>query len=937
MLQPAILEAAIHRSQSMSYKDTVFLPKTDFAMRGNLPQKEPEILETWKRLYQTLRSQSDGRKKFIINFGPPYANGNLHIGHALSYILKDILAKTFQMKGFDVPMIVGWDCHGLPIEWKVEEAFRAEGKKKEDIPPLEFRRMCREFAAKWLNIQREELKRMGIIADFDEPYSTMDFNTEGLVVEQIGHFLLNGSLYRGLRPVFWSVVEQTALADAEIEYKNVTSPSIYVAFPVQRKSNLYAVIWTTTPWTLPANRAIAYNPELEYVVITIQSRHPDSSAKQYIIAKGCVDRFIDAIKTSTTVDQWSIDSIATRPLENDLAQLKCQHPLYEDGYTFDVPLLPGDHVTIDAGSGLVHTAPTHGEDDFALGKKFNLEMPDIIDDAGIYRANVPLFAGKHIFKVNPEISEALTKRGALLSETKIEHSYPHSWRSKKPVIFRTTSQWFINIDDSGIRRKALEAIKTVNWFPKEGYNRIRSMLENRPDWCISRQRVWGTPITLFVHKETREVLRDAKVHARIVELVRKQGGDCWLTEPNITFLEGTSYNPDDYEKVKDVVDVWFDSGCVHEIVLKHRKGQQWPADVYLEGSDQHRGWFQSSLLESVGVYGKAPYKNVITHGFVLDEKGYKMSKSLGNTVSPQDIWKDYGADILRLWITMVDYSEDVRIGKEILKRQEEIYRRFRNTLRYLMGALHEFDTNTLLPFNQMPELEQYILHQLHQLCDLHEQCMDQFDIRHFYAELHNFCSNKLSSFYFDIRKDSLYCDAANSVKHRATRTTMYYLFNHIVRLLAPVLSFTTEEAWKIYTNGNDSIHLQTFLKSDSLWKNDALDSRWEDIKQVRSTITSALEQARAEKQIGSSLEACIHVYGNTLPCTPELLNELCITSSLEYHKTSENKIVVELAKGQKCERCWKTLEEVASTQPICKRCTSLQNSIATYPPDSQKA
>lgn len=899
-------------------------------MRGNLPQKEPEILTTWGNIYQTIRTQSEGRKKFIINFGPPYANGNLHIGHALSYVLKDILAKTYQMKGFDVPMIVGWDCHGLPIEWKVEEAFRSEGKKKEDIPPLEFRRMCREFAGKWLNIQREELKRLGIIADFDEPYATMDFNTEGLIVEQLGHFLMNGSLYRGLRPVFWSVVEQTALADAEIEYKNVTSPSIYVAFPVQEHANLYAVIWTTTPWTLPANRAIAYNPELEYVTVS-------DGEKKYIVARECASRFIEALQAChprengdpfTTSNSMDPRIREDDSITGDLSQLKCHHPLYQDGYIFDVPLLPADYVTIDAGSGLVHTAPTHGEDDFSLGKKFNLEMPDIIDDAGIYRANIPLFAGKHIFKVSPDMSAALTNRGALLFETKLAHSYPHSWRSKKPVIFRTTSQWFINIDDSGIRQKALDAIKDVNWFPKEGYNRIRSMVENRPDWCVSRQRVWGTPITLFVHKETREVLRDAKVHARVVELIKQHGGDFWFTEPNATFL-GDAYNPEAYEKVKDVVDVWFDSGCVHEIVLKHRTGQQWPADLYLEGSDQHRGWFQSSLLESIGVYGKAPYKNVVTHGFVLDEKGYKMSKSLNNTVTPQDVIKDYGADVLRLWISMVDYSEDVRIGKEILKRQEEIYRRFRNTLRYLLGALHEFKTDDLLPFDQMPELEQYMLHQLHQLCTLHQQCIDQFDIRRFYAELHNFCSSKLSSFYFDIRKDSLYCDASDNIRHRATRTMMHYLFNFIVRLLAPVLSFTAEEAWGIYAEDDGSIHLQQFLTPDSAWQNDALDKKWEGIKTVRSAVTNALEQARAEKKIGSSLEAHVYVYANALPCTPELLNELCITSNLEHRQTPPPQdsvvdgmyaIQVESAKGHKCERCWKTLEEATPAHPVCSRC-----------------
>ena len=899
----------------MSYKDTVFLPKTDFSMRGNLTKKEPEILKDWDKLYQTLRKQSDGQKKFILNFGPPYANGHIHIGHALSEVLKDIVNKTFQMKGFDAPMIPGWDCHGLPIEWKVEEEYRKKGKKKEEINTLEFRQSCREFAEKWMNVQKEELKRLGIIADFDESYSTMNFYTEGLIVEQLSHFLLKGMIYRGHKPVMWSVVEQTALADNEVEYKTITSPSIYVSFPVENMNNTYAVIWTTTPWTIPANRAIAYNPKLKYVFL-------ETEGKKYIIAEGCVDRFIQEAEVTNYKIGRAISS-------EELVELTCKHPLYSGGYNFTVPMLPGDHVTTEAGTGLVHTAPTHGEEDFALGQKFDLEIPELIGDSGVYHEHVPLFAGHHIFKVNDKVIEELEKQKNLVVQKSIEHSYPHSWRSKKPLIYRTTHQWFIDIDDTGIRKRSLDAIKNVDWVPKEGYNRIKSMLEKRPDWCISRQRVWGTPLAIFINKKTKEVLQDTKVQENIVSLIKEHGGDIWFTEPNETFLQGR-YEPTEYEKVMDILDVWFDSGCVHEIVLNNRKGQKWPADLYLEGSDQHRGWFQTSLLEAMGVYGRAPYKAVLTHGFVLDEKGYKMSKSVGNTVSPQDVMNEYGADVLRQWIVLSDYTEDLRIGKDILKYHQELYRRFRNTVRYLLGALCEFSNDEIVDTKEMPELEQYILHKLYDLCMLHIQCVEKYDFQRFYTELHNFCATDLSSFYFDIRKDCLYCDSKDSIKRRSTRTVMYHLFQYLVRWMAPVHSFTAEEAWRSFTGDDDqSIHGEQFLMPSQHWFHHILGERWEKIKNIRAAINSSLEEARAEKKIGSSLEAKVKIYTPTLPCTPALLNELCITSVLEHHMVrppnyvkEENGygILIEKAPGQKCERCWKVLEEVGKTDSICGRC-----------------
>lgn len=844
----------------MDYKTTVFLPKTNFAMKANLAQRELSFLQYWQEidLYQNLRNQSGTKKKFILHLGPPYANGNIHIGHAFTTILKDVVVKTYQMLGYDAPLVPGWDCHGLPIEWKIEESYRQKGINKDEVPPLELRAECRAFADKWMKVQSPEFQRLGIIADWKNPYVTMDFASEAKIVEELGTFLLNGSLYRGLKPVLWSVVEKTALAEAEVEYKEHVSDSIYVRFPVTHSpleilQGGAVVIWTTTPWTLPGNRAIAYGEDFDYVVIEVKENSEGLySGDRLLVVKDLLENFVNTIGLQ---DYTVMATFKGKELHNT----RCAHPLRGSDYKFDVPLLPGDHVTIEAGTGLVHTAPGHGIEDFALGQKYDLELPQTVAGDGRYYDHVPLVAGQHIFKVNPVIIEALKANKNLVWSGKISHSYPHSWRSKAPLIYRATAQWFISMDSHNLRKTALKAIDEVTWIPTQGRNRIRSMIEDRPDWCISRQRSWGTPLTLFVHKETGEVLRDAKIHARIVEAVRQEGGDAWYSHDAGYFL-GSDYDPTQYDKIMDSLDVWFDSGCTYSYVLKSRKDLSWPADLYLEGSDQHRGWFQSSLLESCNTTGQAPYRQVLTHGFLLDEKGYKMSKSQGNVVAPETIIQSMGADLLRLWTVSADYSEDMRIGPDVLKYQEDIYRRLRNTLRYLLGSLADQETASV-DHAGMPPLEQYILHRLAELDQLMRSCAKEFDFMGFYAALHHFCTVDLSAFYFDIRKDCLYCDALHSQKRQATLTVMDHLFTYLTRWLAPVLSFTAEEAYleRYGTTGN-SIHLQTFLTPPNSWYNLKLAENWQIIRDVRRVVTGALEVERAAKTIGSSLQAGVTVY-----------------------------------------------------------------------------
>lgn len=928
----------------MDYKETVFLPKTPFPMKANLAQREPTLLATWQenRIYQKLREKSEGREKFILHFGPPYANGHIHIGHALSEILKDIINKTYQMRGYDAPMVPGWDCHGLPIEWKVEEAYRAAGKNKDDVPTLEFRDACRQFAQKWVDIQQEEFKRLGIIADWDTPYLTMDFKTEAAIVEQLGHFLLDGSLYRGLKPVLWSVVEKTALADAEVEYKDHTSDSIYVAFPITETDidllkDARILIWTTTPWTLPGNRAIAYGPDFEYSVITLGTDN-----QKYILATDLV------APTMAACGQENF-SVLGKISGNQLQGTRCAHPLHPQGYAFDIPLLPGSHVTMDAGTGLVHTAPGHGLEDFELGLEYDLEIPETVGPDGRYYDHIPYLGGQHIFKANQPIIDALHTNKTLFFSSKITHSYPHSWRSKAPLIYRTTAQWFISMDRTHLRETALAEIDQVRWIPEQGKNRIRSMVADRPDWCLSRQRAWGTPLTLFVHKETGEVLRDTTVHARIVDAIAQEGGDTWFSSSAERFL-APEYDVNAYDKVTDILDVWFDSGCSHHFVLQKRPDLSWPADLYLEGSDQHRGWFQSSLLASCGIQQRAPYRQVLTHGFVLDERGYKMSKSVGNVVAPESIIKTMGADLLRLWIVSANYSDDMRIGPEILKQQEDIYRRLRNTLRYLLGALQGFTPKEHIAPEDMPELEQYMLHLLWTLDRRHQQATQNFDFIDFYNALHHFCTVDLSAFYFDIRKDSLYCDAPQSHRRRAVRSVMDHLFECLTRWLAPVLSFTAEEAWLARYGASDtadtrqdiptqhhSVHLQDFYPIPAIWQQDTLEEKWHRIRTLRSVMTGALEVARAKKTIGSSLQAqlVLYVTDSWVPILQDIdLSELAIASHVTFVVASSPAdafrmdgvtdlgVIVHNAEGHKCQRCWRILPEVGTlpNEDLCTRC-----------------
>lgn len=917
----------------MDYKNTVFLPKTDFAMKAGLAKKEPEFLAYWQdiKLYDKLRAKSKGKEKFILHFGPPYANGHIHIGHALSEVLKDIVNKTYQMMGYDAPMVPGWDSHGLPIEWKIEEAYRAKGIQKDDVPTLEFIAQCRIFAAKWMEVQKSEFERLGIIADWKNPYNTMDYKSEAHIAGQLLEFLENGLLYRGLKPVMWSVVEKTALAEAEVEYKEHTSESIYVKFDVVTPSipeleGTAMVIWTTTPWTLPGNRAIAYGPEFEYAIIEIdQATDLIAKGQQLVLSKDLVSDF--CAKTGIT----AYSTIKTLSGEELLGTI-CAHPWRDQGYDFDVPLLPGNHVTTESGTGLVHTAPGHGVEDFSVGQAYNLEIPATVQGDGLYYNHVPLFAGKHVYKVAPMVLEELKKVDALLHSSKLVHSYPHSWRSKAPLIFRATSQWFINIE--ALRSKVMDQIDEVEWFPAQGKNRISSMVQNRPDWCISRQRTLGVPITLFVNKQTGELLKDSEVNKRIIKAIEEKGIEAWHIHDAAYFL-GSDYNAADYEKVIDVLDVWFESACSQFFVLKQRPELKWPADLYFEGSDQHRGWFQSSLIESCGTTGKAPYKQVVTHGFVLDEKGYKMSKSLGNVVSPEDIVNTLGADILRLWIVGSDYTQDLRIGKEILKHQEDIYRRLRNTLRYLLGALADYKNVEEICYDQMPNIEKWVLHQLTELHDLHQKSIKEYDLPTFYTALHTFCSVDLSAFYFDIRKDCLYCDPQDSAKRRAARSVMNQVFVSLVHWLAPVLTFTAEEAWQAYPlSGNESIHEQLFPSFPKEWKNEALSKQWATIRDVRRVMTNALEIERSAKTIGSSLQAHIAVYVSSEIATILQnvdLAELAITSAatlviaqspagaVTLDDVSDVGVVVNPATGEKCARCWRVLPEVKWTEEVTRK------------------
>ena len=963
---------------AVDYRDTVFLPETAFPMRAGLPQREPEWLARWERIgvYDRLRSQAAGRAPFVLHDGPPYANGHLHIGHALNKVLKDMVVRSQQMMGRDARYVPGWDCHGLPIEWKIEEQYRAKGLNKDDVDIVDFRQECRRFAEGWIGVQREEFKRLGVTGKWDKPYLTMDYHAEAVIADEFMKFVMNGSLYQGSKPVMWSPVEKTALAEAEVEYHDHTSHQVWVAFPVERaeasggdiwaKMKARVVIWTTTPWTIPQNRAVAYNPEISYGCYEVTGRPEDSNATigmRYILA----DKLAAGVFAAAKLGEGMWRRLADVPAD-ELRGLVLAHPFrgVEGGageWDYDVPMLPGEHVTDDAGTGFVHTAPSHGDDDYQLGVKFGLPMTYNVEADGSYRANLPLFGGQHIITpegkegpANVSVIKQLSYSGALLAKAKLKHSYPHSWRSKAPVIYRNTPQWFVAIDrklDDGlstygetIRARALTSInQLVDWTPATGRNRLFSMIEARPDWVLSRQRAWGVPLTAFVKKGARPdatdfLLRNAEVNARIKAAFEAEGADVWYVQGFKEKMLSGIVNPSDYEQVFDVLDVWFDSGSTHAFVLRDREdgAADGIADLYLEGTDQHRGWFHSSMLQSCGTKGRAPYRGVLTHGFTLDEKGMKMSKSLGNTVAPEEVIKEYGADILRLWVAQSDYTVDLRIGKEILKGVADSYRRLRNTMRYMLGALAGFTEAERVDYADMPEGERFILHRLAELDAEVREGYARYDFQGVFQKLFTFCTTDLSAVYFDIRKDSLYCDPADSITRRSCRTVMDILFHRLTTWLAPVLVFTMEEVWlERFPGEESSVHLVDFPETPKAWIDQALAAKWDALRDARRVVTGALEVQRTAKVIGSSLEAAPEVFVS--PTLAAVLGsvdfaELCITSDLTLRQgeapdgafrladVPEVAVLFHPAKGQKCERCWKVLPDVGTHKHpgTCSRC-----------------
>ena len=958
------------------WRDTVFLPKTDFPMKAGLPQKEPAILARWQQLglYERLREQRAGREKFILHDGPPYANGDMHIGHALNHILKDMVVRTQTLLGKDAPYVPGWDCHGLPIEWKVEEEYRKKKLNKDEVPPREFRAECRAYAQHWVDTQREQLKRLGINGDWDKPYLTMDFAAEATIVAELMKFAEGGQLYRGAKPVMWSPVEKTALAEAEVEYEDVVSTQIDVAFEIVEAPNApeligaHAVIWTTTPWTIPVNQALAYGPEVEYYLARFDGMV--EGPHTLLVARELLESFGARIGHPVVVKIGSGEGSVTVLKSLTGAQLEgavARHPMHALGGFFAKPrpFLPGDFVTTDAGTGLVHMAPDHGEDDFELCKANGIDPVFAVDAAGMYRPDWAWLGGqgsvinKKFVAADGPICSDLRAAGALLAASDdFKHSYPHSWRSKAKVIFRCTPQWFVPMDrplpattvtpahagvsgdgagqephetpaSAGVtdvaggqgdtlRTRALAEIARVRFVPEKGRNRIGAMVEGRPDWVLSRQRAWGVPITLFVDRRTGQYLVDPEVNARIVAAVRAEGVDAWSDEAAAQLL-GPNYDPADYERVTDILDVWFDSGCTHVFTLESGRWPElrWPADLYLEGSDQHRGWFQSSLLESCTTRGRAPYDAILTHGFTMDAKGLKMSKSLGNTINPLDLMKEWGADILRLWALSVDFTEDHRIGKEILAGVSDQYRKLRNTFRYLLGALDGFDKAERLPVAQWPELERYMLHLTQALARQLRAAILDYDFNAYVRLLTEFANEDLSAFFFDIRKDCLYCDAPGDPKRRAYRTMLDVLFHALTRWLAPVLVFTAEEVWQTRFPGEGgSVHFLDWPELPAETGED-LAARWLDVRGLRTRVTEAIEPFRREKTIRSSLEAEVAV--PDAPLEPDALAELFIVAKV----SPGGGLDVTRTTYEKCGRCWRHLPEVTAEGELCARCAEV--------------
>ncbi|MET3599040.1 isoleucine--tRNA ligase [Martelella mangrovi] len=935
------------KNDTVDYSETLYLPKTDFPMRAGLPKKEPEIVARWEEmgLYKKLREDAAGREKFVLHDGPPYANGNIHIGHALNKILKDVITRSFQMRGFDSNYVPGWDCHGLPIEWKIEEAYRAKGQNKDEVPINEFRRECREFAQHWIDVQTGEFKRLGIEGDFEKPYTTMAFHAEARIAGELLKIAKSGQLYRGSKPVMWSVVERTALAEAEVEYHEVQSDTIWAKFPVVEGPDdllgTFVVIWTTTPWTIPGNRAVSFSSRFAYGLYEITEAANDfgpQPGERVLFAKNLADECADKAKLTMKLVR---DLDAT-----ELSGVICAHPLIDLGYDFKVPLLDGDHVTDDAGTGFVHTAPGHGREDFDAwmeqardleARGISSKIPFTVGDDGFYTDEAPGFEGARVMDdngkkgdANERVIKALIAADRLFARGRIKHDYPHSWRSKKPVIFRNTPQWFVYMDRdlgdaSTLRSRALSAIDDTRFVPAAGKNRLRGMIETRPDWVLSRQRAWGVPISIFCDAKG-EVLVDEAVNARILEAFEAEGADAWFAEGARERFLGERAS-EDWEQVTDILDVWFDSGSTHTFVLEDRPDLKWPADVYLEGSDQHRGWFHSSLLEGCVTRGRAPYNAVVTHGFTMDEKGRKQSKSLGNQVFPQDVMAKSGADILRLWVMTTDYWEDQRLGDTVIKTNVDTYRKLRNSLRWMLGTLAH-DEGEDIAAADMPELERLMLHRLAELDALVRKGYDDFDFKKIARALTDFANIELSAFYFDVRKDALYCDAPSSMRRRSALVVIRKLFDCLVTWLAPMLPFTMEEAWLSRNPEAVSVHLAQFPDVSADWKDEALAARWAKIREVRKVVTGALEIERREKRIGSSLEAAPVVYVSDKALLEALggrdFEEICITSAITVKEGDGPEdafrlpdvagvaVVPELASGTKCARSWKITDDVGS-------------------------
>ncbi len=966
-------------AETTDYKDTLNLPRTDFPMRAGLPKREPDWLARWAQIgvYEKLREKAAGRKPFTLHDGPPYANGHLHIGHALNKILKDMVVRSQQMMGRDARYVPGWDCHGLPIEWKIEEQYRAKGRNKDDVNVVDFRQECRKFAEGWVDIQRKEFKRLGVTGNWDDPYLTMNFHAERVIAEEFQKFLMNGTLYQGSKPVMWSPVEKTALAEAEVEYADKESFTVWVKFPVRETSNdaikdASVVIWTTTPWTMPSNKAVVYSNDISYGVYEVTDAPEDNwvrKGERYVLA----DKLAEGVFGKARVEQFSRVSDA-----GDLSGTSLSHPLAgadgSDG-EWDDPrdFRAADFVTDDEGTGFVHCAPSHGMEEFELYRDLGMLQQvisyNVLED-GSFRPDLPFFGGTKIMrdkpnkknKTNPWEGDANTAVIAKLAEVDglfargvIKHSYPHSWRSKAPVIYRNTPQWFAAVDKpvgdgqdtygTTIRERALRSIdELVTWTPKTGRNRLYSMIEARPDWVLSRQRAWGVPLTCFVKKGAQPtdddyLLRNAAVNARILAAFEEEGADAWYKDGAKARFLGNDVNHDDYDQVFDILDVWFDSGSTHAFVLRDREdgSEDGMADVYLEGTDQHRGWFHSSMLQACGTIGHAPYRAVVTHAFTLDAKGEKMSKSLGNTIVPEQVVQQYGADILRLWVATTDYKHDHRIGDEILKGVADSYRRLRNTLRFMLGSLADFSEADRVKPAEMPELERWVLHRLAELDQVVREGYAKYDFQGVFQAIFTFATVDLSAFYFDIRKDALYCDG-DTPRRKAARTVLDILFHRLTKWLAPMLTFTMEEVWLERFPGDDSsIHLEDFAETPADWHDVALAAKWATVRKVRRVVTGALEVERTNKVIGASLEAAPTVY--VTPDAAAVLqtvsfDDLCITSDItvstdaapadvfRLDDVADVAVVFARADGEKCQRCWKILPDVGTHTHagVCARC-----------------